>query len=120
MRRKIAATLTAQFNTATVKKGDLFQINLPEGGFVGQTWKLQVVSGKASLEGTSQRNSNYCVIERTFKAKEVGEIEIVAKARIGNETKSFKVKVTGKAQSNSKDKNNQKKRSDQFKKSRGL
>lgn len=79
---KPTVTLTETFNQATVKKGDIFRIELNEGGIAGLGYDdVQVVSGKAKL--LSDTREHYDDPHRfEFKAEEVGEIEIVAKGRL--------------------------------------
>lgn len=91
--------LTPQFNTATVQKGDMFQINLFEGGFVGQVWDMEVVAGKAQLVSVSNPGSAG-ISEKVFKAEEFGDIEIIAKGRMAgggnapNGLHTFKIRVS--------------------------
>jgi len=84
--------LTTDFNTATVKKGETFQIDLLEGGFAGTHWKLDVVSGAAKHIETIQRRTNLGYVGRVFEAQERGDIEIVATSNSGSKS-TFKVKV---------------------------
>ncbi len=86
-------TLTAQFNAATVKKGETFRIDLNEGGFVGAKWDLEVVSGKAKLVKTVPYSGLYGLTGRVFEAQDGGDIEIVAKGRPGGAKHTFKIKV---------------------------
>ena len=85
--------LTIYFNEASVKQGEVFQLDLPEGLIVGDIWDdVKVVSGKASLCDTARPGRSHGVVEMTFKAEEVGEIVIAAKSKIGM-TADFKVTV---------------------------
>ncbi len=42
-------TLTEQFNTATIKKGETFAIELTSNPTTGYMWDVQLKAGKASL-----------------------------------------------------------------------
>jgi hypothetical protein len=90
------ATLTKKFNEATVKKGDIFQVELVEGGMPAVMWTTQVVSGKATLldETSKQLQPSWegkSLHHRVYRAEEAGEIQIVASSREQNI--AFKVHV---------------------------
>jgi len=91
-------TLTEKFNTAIVKKGDIFQVDLPVGLPVGDSisvkWDVQVTSGKATLLKIQvvRPRCEPSIQRREFRAEEAGEIEIVAKEKTGRSV-TFKVKV---------------------------
>lgn len=91
-------TLTIEFNEAIVKKGEVFEISLPIGGFIGTTWKdIQVVKGEAALIKEPAVKSGGCMgpfsAEWSFRADKTGELEIVAKS-IQSESQVFKIKVS--------------------------
>lgn len=95
---KAVATLTKEFNEASVKVGENFDIELPIGGFIGQAWnKVQVVSGDATLVRSPAKASGGCTgplsVTWTFKAEKAGDVEIVATPKFGTNS-TFKVHVS--------------------------
>jgi hypothetical protein len=97
MTQKETPTLTERFNEVTVKKGDIFQVDLVEGGIAGVMWNSQVVSGKATLlSATSKEHlpgacDGQSTQRRVYRAEEAGEINIVAKSKFKDI--AFKVHV---------------------------
>ena len=90
--------LTVEFNVASVKKGETFEIEMVGGGFVGETWTLSVVSGHAkflSKKSVSEHGGGCSdVFERSvFRAQEKGDIEIVARGKFASPVK-FRINVT--------------------------
>jgi len=92
--------LTEKFNEATIKKGDVFSINLPIGGFVGLWWeKPEIAEGKATqlpdLPGEEQKTGG-CAgpfnATWRFKAESDEDIKIVMKNSMGK-TCAFKLRV---------------------------
>ena len=77
--------LTETFNKATVSKGEIFQIELPDLGTTGQLWHAKVVSGQADFLGkTITPGSDFggsAVYHFNFRAREAGEIEIQAELK---------------------------------------
>ncbi len=79
-------TLTEQFNTATVKKGEIFAIELPSNPTTGHWWDVQLKAGKAVLTRRDYKSDSDDPREIggggkevfLFKAKETGTIEIEA------------------------------------------
>lgn len=80
-------TLTKHFNKATVKAGDLFEIDVREGGVAGLQYKVEVVSGTATevdvvREAQGFRHPDQMVmIRHIFRAEKAGDIQIVAHER---------------------------------------
>jgi hypothetical protein len=74
-------SLCQGFNAVSIKKGELFKIELVEGGQTGMSYDVDVVSGKAVFQGTDERR-NGAFVDRTFyfRAEEAGDVEVVAQA----------------------------------------
>lgn len=76
-------TLTEQFNTASVQKGDTFAIHLQSSPSTGHLWDVKVVSGEASRHGIGAFRPGRGIggegtESHVFKAEQVGTIELVA------------------------------------------
>jgi inhibitor of cysteine peptidase len=83
-------TLTKAFNTATVRKGETFRIDLDANPTTGYLWDVRLAAGKASLvsqEYKSAAPADSMVIggggveSFVFKAEETGTVELVAEYR---------------------------------------
>ncbi|MDE2337550.1 MAG: protease inhibitor I42 family protein [Alphaproteobacteria bacterium] len=78
--------LTGQFNTATVKKGETFAIELGSNPSTGYSWDVQLKAGKASLVKTDYKpdSKDPMIIGGggkeiyVFKAEETGTVDIEA------------------------------------------
>jgi predicted secreted protein len=98
--------LNETFNTASVKKGEKFEICLRAASGAGFLWEVHVASGKAEL--LSEKHSNLdpksdsvggdTIQHFVFKAKESGTIKINALYKRSwltqpGRAESFKIKV---------------------------
>ena len=97
MKKKVT-TLTEDFNAATIRSGEEFQISLPEGGRAGWKWDdVHVVSGAATLlDAPDADRTTGCTgpfsAEWSYRAETSGDIEIEAKSNRGHKC-TFKVHV---------------------------
>jgi predicted secreted protein len=80
-------TLTKAFNTATVRAGEAFRLELPSDPSTGYLWDVAVTSGDASVvsqqfKSAHQPGEFVCggqgIEEVVFKAPQSGQIEIEA------------------------------------------
>ncbi len=91
--------LTSEFNHATVRKGETFEVELRTFGESPTFWRnVEVTTGKASLVGI-QEGPYQCgsYFRRQFKADAKGNIEITATGDFGEQhakqIEIFKVRV---------------------------
>jgi len=79
-------SLCQGFNPVSVKAGDIFKIELLEGGAPGTKYALEVVTGNATPIGKDKQYLGKGVFERTFTflAEEAGDVEVRARATMRN------------------------------------
>lgn len=100
--------LTETFNEISVKKGELFALELPELAGAGYLWDVTVGTGRATLLGTDNRAlgrpdavGGPTLTTRVYRADETGDIRLRAvqerpweKGKVSpRDVKHFKVKV---------------------------
>lgn len=89
--------LTAEFNEATIRKGETFQIQLLEGGYNHWRWSLEIASGQVTLlSAPNSDRAEWCmmpVAEWLYRTEEKGDIEIVAREKRTGQTRAYKVHV---------------------------
>jgi hypothetical protein len=78
-----AQRLYQGFNNISVKKGDVFEIELFEGGRAETSYEIDVVKGKAELIGTKAEPCDELTLRTfTFRAEETGPVEVTAQATV--------------------------------------
>jgi inhibitor of cysteine peptidase len=86
--------LTDKFNAISVKKGDMFAVDLVANPSTGYDWNLEVTAGSASIvsreflssSGTGFRAVGASGMDRfIFRAEETGTVEISADYRRGRQ-----------------------------------
>lgn len=80
--------LTETFNSISVRKGELFTLELPTNASTGYSWQIDVVAGKAQLLTQDYVDlppagmvGGGCTQRLLYRADEAGEIEIRADYR---------------------------------------
>lgn len=82
--------LSKTFNEITVKKGDVFAIDLDANATTGYLWDMRLTAGKASLVSqnyTSEAPAGALVMggggveSFTYKAEQTGTVELIAEYR---------------------------------------